>query len=185
MKISRILFVQLSALLLCFRRPVVHGKICDTCFQFRSASGDDIPRVRKILIQQVMNPLFIKQENFLIAYDESQQGNPLIGFGQIRPLESSSFSELASLYVLPEYRHQGVGRALVEALIERHKSSPLSSNRLCLLTLKPTSRFYRPFGFRVASEMDRKQLPLTLQFEFQAGNLLSRVWGRDVVCMVQ
>jgi ribosomal protein S18 acetylase RimI-like enzyme len=156
------------------------------CFQFRTATPDDVGIARKILFQQAMNPLSLSQQNLMVAYDETLSHEPLLGFGQIRKIDSS-FSELASLYVLPERRKQGIGGALVEALLKRLHSESSSSpnNRVCLLTLQPTTKFYETYGFQVASEMERKQLPASLQFEFNVGTVVSVVLGNDLVCMVQ
>jgi ribosomal protein S18 acetylase RimI-like enzyme len=152
-------------------------------FQFRSAIDNDVSSAKKILFQQAMNPLSVSKERLLVAFDESQNAKPLLGFGQIRPL-GEVYSELASLYVMPEHRKQGIGGALVEALLERHKASS-SSKRVCLLTLKPTAPFYETYGFHVASESERKQLPSSIQLEFKAGTALSMFLGNDLVCMIE
>jgi GNAT superfamily N-acetyltransferase len=160
-------------------------------FQFRSASDNDVSSAKKILFQQAMNPLSVSKERLLVAFDESQNDKTLLGFGQIRPLGGDNdevvYSELASLYVLPEHRKQGIGGALVEALLERHKASSSSSKRVgvCLLTLKPTAPFYETYGFHVASESERKQLPSSIQLEFKAGTALSMFLGNDLVCMIE
>ena len=133
-------------------------------FEIRPAIDADVSTARKILLQQAMNPLSLSKENLLVAYDEKVLKDPLIGFGQIRPLDDN-FSELASLYVVPERRKQGIGGAIVQALLERHATSR-DPKRICLLTLKPTTSFYEPYGFKIASETERKQLPKSLQFEF-------------------
>ena len=136
------------------------------------------------MFQQAMNPLFLSQENLLVAFDETLPEEPLVGFGQIRPLDES-FSELASLYVAPERRKQGIGGSLVKSLLERHYDGDTIPTRLCLLTLKPTTGFYETYGFRVATETERLQLPGSLQMETKIGNLLSAVLGNDLVCMVK
>jgi N-acetylglutamate synthase-like GNAT family acetyltransferase len=151
-------------------------------FQFRSAMDEDISAARKILLQQAMNPLSLSKENLLVAFDDDLDEQPLLGFGQIRPMDND-YSELASLYVIPKRRKQGIGGAIVEALLERHKAS--SSKEVCLLTLKPTVPFYETYGFQVASESERKKLPASLQFEFQAGNAVSLFLGNALVCMIQ
>jgi N-acetylglutamate synthase-like GNAT family acetyltransferase len=172
-----------AVLSLCFMSMIgVQGRFTVTAFQFRSATVEDISMARKILIKQAMNPLSVSQKTLLVAYDETAAESPLLGFGQIRPLEDS-YSELASLYVLPEHRHQGIGGAIVESLMKRHIE--FTSTKVCLLTLKPTTPFYEKYGFQVACEEQRKQLPNSLQMEFKLGLALSAVLGNDLVCMVQ
>jgi ribosomal protein S18 acetylase RimI-like enzyme len=86
---------------------------------FRPASAADVSFARKTMLQQAMNPLSISEQTLLVAYDDDTQD--LVGFGQIRPL-SAEYAELASLFVLPEKRKQGIGSSLVDALLERFDS---------------------------------------------------------------
>jgi GNAT superfamily N-acetyltransferase len=226
-------FIFLVASFLLVQGPTNHGS-CHG-LEFRSATADDINQALKILLQQAMNPLGLSQETLLVVTasseddkatktvwsDPKQQRSsssssasswPLLGFGQIRPL-NDNYSELASLYVRPDYRTQGIGTALVQQLLDRHnnhynnnkntkgnKSSsnlPLSSSssqpptptlrppQVCLLTLKPTAPFYEPLGFRVASDVERTQLPISIQLEYKAGQALSAFLGNDLICMIQ
>lgn len=149
--------------------------------QVRPATSQDISAARKILFQEAMNPLSISEETLLVATTTTKTADDkVIGFGQIRPLDSS-YSELASLYVYPEYRHKGVGSTLVANLLERHDSS--NTGAVCLLTLQPTVPFYIPHGFEVQSSLE--DLPQSLQLEFKAGSLLSSFLGNDICCMVR
>jgi N-acetylglutamate synthase-like GNAT family acetyltransferase len=173
----------IKAVSLCFlSMNGVEGRFTGAAFQLRSATVEDVSMARKILFKQAMNPLSVSQKTLLVAYDETAAESPLLGFGQIRPLDDS-YSELASLYVLSEHRHQGIGGAIVESLMKRHVESTLT--KVCLLTLKPTTPFYEKYGFQVACEEQRKQLPSSLQMEFKLGMALSAVLGNDLVCMVQ
>jgi ribosomal protein S18 acetylase RimI-like enzyme len=163
----------------------IGGGVPVSGFQFRAATDADVSAARKIMFQQVMNPLSLSKENLLVAFDDNANGDSLLGFGQIRPL-ADDYSELASLYVLPERREQGIGGATVQALLERHSASASTTPKpVCLLTLKPTASFYERYGFQIASERERKKLPKSLQLEFQAGNALSFILGNDLVCMIQ
>ena len=169
--------------------------VCDIhSLQFRSATADDISLARKILLKEKMNPFGVSQDTLLVAFadetDDSSNNNEassssspaVLGFGQIRPL-NDEYSELASLYVVPESRKKGIGGALVQNLLDRHAEMK-QRQRICLLTLKPTSSFYEPYGFRVATESERKQLPSSIQLEYQAGLALSFLLGNDLVCMI-
>jgi GNAT superfamily N-acetyltransferase len=150
------------------------------------------------MFQEAMNPLSISQERLLVAFDDN--GNypeMFLGFGQIRPLTTTTnqekdnrnveFSELASLYVFPEYRRQGVGGALVDELLQRHDASSSSTptSKVCLLTLRPTVPFFQAHGFSIADDEERAQLPSTLQFEYTAGSILSAFLKNDLVCMIR
>lgn len=160
--------------------------LCNSnAYSIRPAAESEVNAARKILFQQAMNPFSISTTTLLVAAEEDDdQEVQLLGFGQIRPLDDE-YSELASLYVIPQRRKRGIGNAIVQALLDRHHASGPHSPRVCLLTLKPTIPFYEPLGFREASEVERKSLPKAIQLEFQAGNALSFVLGNDLVCMIE
>jgi len=164
---------------------------------------------RQILLRNAMNPLSLSSQTLLVATttnknnytDTANNTNELIGFGQIRPIAGSDASvfELASLYVMPDYRRKGIGKGLVQALLARHDTTddPQQTSILCLLTLRPTASFYEPFGFVIVNDDntgpksldDRStslsQLPFSIQLEHAAGKALSFILGNDLVCMVR
>lgn len=143
------------------------------------ATSTHVFLARQILFQEAMNPLSISKRTLLVA--QSDDGS-MVGFGQIRPLDGV-YSELASLYVDPEHRQQGIGSALVEKLLQRHDADLMAPPRVCLLTLQPTTTFYERHGFMVHTCID--DLPASLQFEFTAGSLVSTFLGNDICCMVR
>jgi len=163
---------------------------------FREATPQDVSLARTTMFRKAMNPLSIKQETLLVAYDKENEENSVCGFGQIRPLDDA-FSELASLFVFPSYRGQGVGSALVTQLLQRHDQSNVKPLRtVCLLTLRPTSRFFAKFGFQIVdddkvapkasdSEWRLSDLSCTIQLEYTAGSAISLLLGNDIVCMVR
>jgi GNAT superfamily N-acetyltransferase len=108
----------------------------------------------------------------------------LVGFGQLRPLETNdsdsiNYMELASIYVVPQYRHEGIASQIIQALLARVASSSSSSSAasvdritdsstskaapptntmmtasmkpviIYLLTLRPIVPLYERHGFRV------------------------------------
>jgi ribosomal protein S18 acetylase RimI-like enzyme len=129
-----------------------------------------------------MNPLLLSAEAFLTAKTEDDDAL-LVGFGQIRQL-SQNYAELASVYVDPKFRRQGVASKLIAHLIKRHEATD-DSISLCVLTLNSTTALYEKFGFQVMPERAMKRLPIGLQFEFAAGKAISSVLGNTLVCMTR
>jgi GNAT superfamily N-acetyltransferase len=146
------------------------------------ATPQDMKAASQILFKMKMNPLLLSAEAFLTAKTEDDDAL-LVGFGQIRQL-SQNYAELASVYVDPKFRRQGVASKLIAHLIERHEATD-DSPSLCLLTLNSTTALYEKFGFQVMPERAVKSLPVGLQFEFAAGKAISAVLGNTLVCMTR
>jgi N-acetylglutamate synthase-like GNAT family acetyltransferase len=138
---------------------------------FRPATRDDVSFCRRTLIQKAMNPL-VQRENLIVATLDDE----VVGFGQLRSLDDE-YAELASLFVLPEYRHQGIGSQLVDRLLDKDQNL---HEKICLLTLRPTASFYESHGFEI---VERPVKPLA--FEFAAGTVVSKILGNDIICMVK
>lgn len=78
------------------------------------------------------------KEEFLVATSNHE----LVGFGRIR--QRDNCSELCSLGVIEPERLKGVGKQLVQALIQK------ATEPLYLVCIIPT--FFEPFGFVVVEE---------------------------------
>jgi N-acetylglutamate synthase-like GNAT family acetyltransferase len=177
---------------------LIHSHISSSrasfALQFRPATTEDLSWIRSTLLREYMNPLSVQAESFLIATTNNSDNDtnpsvssPGIGFGQIRPL-NSDYAELASLYVAPKYRRQGVGSQLVQRLVQQHdKNHADAATGVCLLTLRPTAPFYQPFGFTIVTDKSKVQPPLpgALQLEIGLGNIVSTLLGNELICMVR
>jgi N-acetylglutamate synthase-like GNAT family acetyltransferase len=149
---------------------------------FRSATPNDVFTARKTMLKEKMNPLSISQDRLLVVFDDFDED--LLGFGQIRPLDGV-YSELASLYVNPEHRQQGIGGALVRQLLLRHDQVE-SPSTVCLLTLRSTTPFYEKQGFEVMDQDEiQSTMPSSFQFEYAAGSVVSSLLGNGLVCMIR
>jgi N-acetylglutamate synthase-like GNAT family acetyltransferase len=80
----------------------------------------------------------LKWQRFMVA--ESSEGQ-VIGCGQIKPHGDGS-NELASIVVHPDWRGQGVARAIIERLISSH------SGDLYLMCRENMGPMYEKFDFR-------------------------------------
>jgi len=185
---------------------------CGFSIQFRTpASLTDIQLAQKLLLQEKMNPLFLDPKKFVVAYDEEKvekdpsSADSVLGFGQIRPLESSAsqkklgsnvqsnnYFELASVYVLKPYRKNGIGSSIITELLHQFDEKNVKKERsdiLCLLTLVSTMRFYEQFGFRKMSigkaTDSQNDLPTTLKIEYTLGSFISNVLGNELVFMTR
>ena len=148
----------------------------DLVIRVEPATTDDMPLARKLILKEKMNPLSMSAENMMVARNDE---DVLLGFGQVRSLDDT-FAELASVFVLPEYRRQGVATEILKELLVRHDlSNP--SQKVCLLTLKPTTPLYEAQGFRLVDDMSA--MPKSLQVEFALGNAVSFILQNELVCM--
>lgn len=146
--------------------------------QIRSPTTEQATAAQHVLLKEIARPYAVAPEYMLVAnvIDACDEGaQVLAGFGQIRPI-TKRYSELASLFVLPDYRHQGIATKLIARLLERHDN--LNTTTVCLLTLRPKAPLYLRHGFRIVDQYD---LPIILQKEYTAGSRL----GHDLVCMLR
>lgn len=153
------------------RTPACQGSVV-----FRAGEKSDELPISIKMASEAMNPLGVDHERFIVAGDGD---NARIGFGQIRDLGTDSW-ELASLYVEKEFRNQGIGGEIVRRLLQEHSALGRPLDALYLLTLKPTTGFYRPFGFRDARE---SEVPTSMAFEIAAGKAVSLLLGNELACM--
>lgn len=80
----------------------------------------------------------------ICAYDNDMP----VGMGRIVG-DGVVIDYIQDLIVRPEYQHSGVGRMIIERLIEYVKSTKLEDTEimLCLMCAKGREEFYRKFNF--------------------------------------
>jgi len=151
---------------------------------FRGATEADKSLIAGMVKAEKMNPLFQDPANFLIAQDDE---NDVVGIGQIRPLGKQY--ELASLVVREDMRGNGIGTALVNELLERHKARIMAAAAdpdsmtlpdVFLLTLKSSTPFYSRMGFL---EIPVSLAPMGMQMEAAAGSIVAKMAGGELTCM--
>ena len=104
--------------------------------------------------------------------------------------------ELASVYVIPERRSEGIGRNIVRSILLQHRqlrrnnrggSAQKEGRRaggceggddVYALTLSRTVDWYSSLGFAVA-----EGIPKPMEFEVAAGNVLTKLMGNQLVCL--
>ena len=89
--------------------------------------------------------------------------------------------ELASVWVDPAYRSQGIGTQLVKKVLQRHVDNGDSLSDVYCLTLASTSSWYREnFDFRLVRG---NAIPAQMAFEVAAGSVITKLIEAELICM--
>lgn len=113
-------------------------------FVLRTAMEEDQAAIRRMILGARLNPLGLHWKGFLLLEDE---GGDVLGCGQIKRHADGS-RELASIYVKPEQRGQGLARALIEGLLA-DQAPPV-----WLTCQRALVDFYRRYGFEEIRDLD-------------------------------
>jgi N-acetylglutamate synthase-like GNAT family acetyltransferase len=118
-----------------------------TNYTLRSARETESAAITELIHKVGINPMDLDWRRFIVAVDVHDQ---ILATGQIKP-HGKDILELASIAVAPEYRGQGLARAIIEYLL---KDSPRPLYLTCRSRLEP---LYKKFGFRTITyeEMPR------------------------------
>lgn len=133
----------------------------------RAANQQDDSIIKQMIRDAQIDPTLIKWQHFLIAEVDSK----IVGIGQVR--KHPDCEELGSLYVLREYRGQGIASQLIEQLEARAKR-PLYLD--CAARMIP---YYERFGYKTIRYRDA---PRSLKLKLFIP-LLLRPFGIRVAAM--
>jgi N-acetylglutamate synthase-like GNAT family acetyltransferase len=106
-------------------------------YAIRRAVQADQASITSIVRAAGINPFDLRWPRFLVAEEDGR----IVGAVQVKPHGDGS-RELASLAVIPERRDQGVGRALVEAILAAE------TGPVYLTCADRLEGYYVRFGFR-------------------------------------
>lgn len=120
--------------------------------EVRGAEKKDRLAIRTMVYRAFLNPLGIDWRRFVVAEADGR----VIGALQVRILRDGT-REVASAVVVPAFRRRGVGRRLMEYLLERE------CGPLYLMCDGKWAHYYRQFGFQ---PVDRCDLPGSFLREF-------------------
>jgi GNAT superfamily N-acetyltransferase len=113
-------------------------------YKLRPATVEDSAIIRKLVHIGQINPTGLKWERFMMAQSEDGQ---VIGCCQVKPHGDGS-DELASLVVHPDWRGQGVARALIEYFSATYEGD------LYLMCRSNLGPLYGKFGYRTVLPQD-------------------------------
>ena len=120
-----------------------------TDYTLRPATETDAHAIKDLIHSVRINPMDLDWRRFVVAVDADDQ---ILATGQVKPHGAKAdIHELASIAVVPEYRGQGLARAVIEHLL---KESPRPLYLTCISSLES---LYQKFGFVTISyeEMPR------------------------------
>jgi N-acetylglutamate synthase-like GNAT family acetyltransferase len=137
-------------------------------YTIRSARAGDEATIKALIRAEHLDPFNVHWQNFLVA----EEAGRIIGVGQIKPYRSGR--ELGSLVVTPDRRQNGVGGAIIRALIEREHGPLLL---FCLAFREP---YYARFGFQRCGLRD---LPGEFKLKYALGTVFTRLVARRLIVM--
>lgn len=133
----------------------------ETNYHLRPAHFADAAEIRALIRLVRINPFGLNWRRFWIA--QAEDGS-ILGCGQLKTHFDGSL-ELASIAVLPNYRHQGIASAIIQQLL-LGVSTPV--HLTCRTSLIP---FYQRFGF-ISSDYD--SLPLYFKWLHRVASWLKK-----------
>ena len=125
----------------------------------RPARQEDQETIVSFIRQAKLNPRNLKWQNFLVAEENGQ----IVGIRQVKVYKQGT-REVASGFVLPEYRRQGISAQLMKALLARETGS------LYTMVNEKRAPYYEEFGFR---RVDVNQIPSDFRKEYRVGRIVT------------
>jgi len=127
--------------------------------RIRPAVEADQSAIMSMIRQAKLNPRNLRWERFLIAEEDNQ----IVSIRQVK-VHAQGTREVASGFVLPEYRHQGISARLMNEILNREKGT------LYLMCRDKWTPYYEQFGFR---QVNIDQLPCDFRKEYQLGKIIT------------
>ena len=125
----------------------------------RPARQEDQEKIVSLIKEAKLNPRNLTWKHFLVAEKDEQ----MVGIRQVKVYEDGT-KEVASGFVLPEYRRQGISAQLMTALLAR-EAGPVYT-----MVNEKRAPYYEQFGFR---RVDINQLPSDFRKEYRIGRIVT------------
>src|SRR5687767_1093316 len=139
----------------------------------RHAVEADQATIVSFIRQAKLNPRNLKWQNFLVAEENGQ----IVGIRQVKVYEQGT-REVASGFVLPEYRRRGISAQLMKALLAR-ETGPLYT-----MVNEKRAPYYEQFGFQ---RVEISQLPSDFRKEYRIGRIvtsLTSIFRKDKIRII-
>ncbi len=115
-----------------------------TNYIIRPALESESAQIKALINLVGINPTGLDWKRFIVAVNAEGQ---IISCGQLKP-HGADILELASIGTLPEYRGQGIARAVIEELLNK------SRRPLYLMCIAHNGPMYEKFGFHIIEAKD-------------------------------
>ena len=136
----------------------------------RAATEADQPTIRRLIKEANLNRMSLHWPNFVVA----EEDGAIVGVGQVKAHGDGS-RELASIAVVPDRQGQGIGSALIEALLAREPGAVLH-----LTCRRQLQGYYERFGFR---RLEPAEFPPYFRRMIPIINLVARFLGTQILVM--
>lgn len=158
-------------------KPAQPGNLTQPACTIRPGTLADIPAIQQVVqaawpvaFGEIITPAFIAHELRRIYNDEplkalmtdgerflmAESGEGVIGFASYRITESEAGlgGKLEKLYLMPDLKGKGHGKALVSAVIQLTSEASCRELLLYVNRANPSVRFYEHMGFTSLREED-------------------------------
>lgn len=125
----------------------------------RSAREEEQETIVSFIRQAKINPRNLHWQNFLVA----EENGSVVGVRQVK-VHAGGTREVASGFVLPGYRRQGISAQLMKEILRREQST------LYLMCRDRRAPYYEPFGFR---RVEPGELPSDFRKEYRIGRIVT------------
>ena len=110
--------------------------------KIRSALESESDQIKDLIHLVGINPSGLDWKRFVVAVNDEGK---VVSCGQLKP-HGEGILELASIATLPQYRAQGLARAVIEDLLKK------SHRPLYLMCMSHNGPMYEKFGFHAIAE---------------------------------
>src|SRR5260370_1431136 len=122
----------------------------------RPATQDDQPAIRRVIAEVHLPRMNLQWPNFVVVEEDRE----IVGMGQVKSHRDGS-RELASIAVVPKRQGDGVGTAVIEALLGREVRAVLH-----LSCRRELETYYERFGFKRVEQAEYPVLMSTRKVKF-------------------